>query len=113
MNEIDQEDAFDRQLRDATPYIDDTGFTARVLAKLPPPRRQQLSLRSVILVGITLLGSALAYVLSDGGRFVTVNVARVAQLPALWILFIAFGSGLLVTTGGQIAAISKSRDLQS
>jgi hypothetical protein len=113
MSEIDQADSLDRQLREIVPYIDDAGFTARVIAKLPPPRRRQLSMRAVIMVGITLLGSALAYVLSDGGRFVTVNLTRLAQLPMLWLLVIAFGSGLLVTAGGLIAAISKSRDLQS
>jgi hypothetical protein len=113
MDEMNQEDWLDRQLREAAPYIDDHGFSARVLAALPVPRRKQLSLRSVILIGITLLGSVLAYVLSDGGRFVSVNVARVASLPLLWLLLIAFGSGILVTGGGLIAAISKSRELQS
>ncbi len=38
MNEIKQEDWLDRQLREAAPYIDDEGFTARVLQQLPPPR---------------------------------------------------------------------------
>jgi len=113
MDEINQEDPLDRQLREAAPYIDDEGFTVRVMAKLPAPRHQQLSLRSVILVGITLLGCALAYVLSDGGRFLTVNIFRLASLPTLWLFAIAFGCGLLVTTVGFIAAISKSRDFQS
>ena len=113
MDDITQEDSLDRQLREAAPYIDDDGFTARVITKLPAPGRQQLSLRGVILIGITVLGSALAYVLSDGGRFVTVNVARFAELPAMWLLLVAFGSGLLVTAAGLVAAISKSRELQS
>ena len=113
MDEIEQEDVLDRQLREAVPYIDDAGFTAGVLAKLPAPRRRQLSLRGVILVGISILGSALAYVLSDGGRFVSVNLIRVALLPTTTILLLAFGSGLLVTAAGLIAAISKSRELQS
>jgi len=29
------DDTLDRQLREAAPYIDDEGFTARVMAKLP------------------------------------------------------------------------------
>ena len=113
MDETIQEDSLDRQLREAVAYIDDDGFTAGVIAKLPAPRRQQLSLRSVILIGITLLGCVLAYVLSDGGRFVTVNLVRLSSLPMLWLFAVAFGSGLLVTAAGLIAAISKSRELQS
>ncbi|MDQ2824976.1 MAG: hypothetical protein M3R29_05970 [Verrucomicrobiota bacterium] len=113
MDEKNQEDSLDRQLREAAPYIDDQGFSARVLAALPAPRRKQLSLRSVILIGITLLGSTLAYVLSDGGRFVTVKMVWLASLPTVLLLAVAFGSGILVTAGGLIAAISKSRELQS
>ncbi len=54
MDEKQQEDSLDRQLREAAPYIDDDGFTVRVLRQLPPPRRGRDSLRAVILLGITL-----------------------------------------------------------
>jgi hypothetical protein len=111
MDETIQEDSLARQLRDAAPYIDDGGFTARVLQHLPQPRRQRQSLRAVILLGITLLVSALAYVLSDGGRFVSINIERLATLPMLWLFALALGSGILVTTLGLLAAISKSREL--
>jgi hypothetical protein len=107
MDETTQEDWLDRQLREAAPYIDDDRFTARVLAVLPPPRAGHQSLRTIILVGLTALGSALAYTLSDGGRFVAVEMARLSMLPALWLYALAFGSGLLVMTGGLIAAMSK------
>jgi len=113
MDKNSQEDWLDRQLRDAAPYIDDGGFTARVLQRLPRPRRQRESLRAVILLGITLFASALAYVLSDGGRFISVNVERLATLPMLWLFTLALGSGILVTVAGLFAAISKSRELQS
>src|SRR5437867_5319059 len=36
----------DQQLRDAAPYIDDDGFTARVLQKLPAPGRQRQDRKS-------------------------------------------------------------------
>src|SRR6266536_1359498 len=81
MDEKQQEDSLDRQLREAAPYIDDDGFTVRVLRQLPPPRRGRDSLRAVILLGITLLASALAYVLSDGGRFLVIAMARLTALP--------------------------------
>ena len=113
MNEIEQEDWLDRQLRECAPYIDDAGFTARVLAKLPPPAQKRVSLRAAIILGLTVLGCALAYVLSDGGRFVTANVIRLSSLPTLWLLMLAVASGLLVSAGGMVAAISKSRELQS
>lgn len=113
MDEKNQEDWLGRQLREAAIYIDDNGFTTRVLQQLPQARRQRQSVRATILLGITLLASALAYVLSDSGRFVSLNVERLATLPVLWLFAIALGSGLLVTTLGLLAAISKTRDLQS
>src|SRR6266704_3805821 len=106
MDEKSQEDWLDRQLREAAPYIDDDGFTVRVLRQLPPPRRGRDSLRAVILLGITLLASALAYVLSDGGRFLVIATARLAALPTLWLFALAFVSGLLLMVGGIIAALS-------
>ena len=113
MNEISQEDPVARQLREATPYIDDNGFTARVLRRLPAPRRARRSLRGAILLAATLLASALAYLASDGGRFVVVAMERLATLPALWFFAFAFGSGILVMTAGAIAAIAKASELQS
>jgi hypothetical protein len=113
MNETQQEDWLDKQLRDAALYIDDAGFTVQVVAKLPAPRQKQVSLRGTILVLITLLGCVLAYVLSDGGSFVMANIARLATLPLLWLLALAFAIGILTAAGGLVAALSKSRELQS
>jgi hypothetical protein len=113
MDNISEEDQLDRQLRDAAPYIDDNGFTARVLQQLPAPRYALRSLRGAILLGITLLASVLAYVISDGGRFLVVAMARLTTLPAFWLLALAFGCGILVMAGGLVAAMSKTRELQS
>jgi hypothetical protein len=113
MSEIIEDDPLDRQLREAVPYIDDAGFTAQVLSKLPAPRRQPRSLRGVILIGIALLGSASAYVFSGGGKVVSENVAFLASLPTIWLLAVALVCGLLVTTGGLFAALSKAREMQS
>jgi hypothetical protein len=113
MEEKQQEDWLDRQLREAAPYIDDEGFTSRVLQQLPAPRRRRDSLRAVILLGITFLASALAYALSDGGRFLVVAMARLTTLPTLWLFALAFGSGIVVMAGGVLAAISKTRESQS
>jgi hypothetical protein len=59
MRQLNQEDWLDRELREAAPYIDDEGFTARVLQQLPPPRRGHDLLRAAILLGMTFLRACL------------------------------------------------------
>ena len=106
---MNQEDWLDRELREAAPYIDDEGFTARVLQQLPAPRRSHDLLRAVILLGTTFLASVLAYVISGGGRFVSETLERLAALPALWVFVLALASGLVIAAAGATAAISGSR----
>lgn len=103
------QDWLDRELREAAPYIDDEGFTARVLQQLPPLRRRHDLLRAVILLGMAFLASVLAYVVSGGGRFVSVTLERLAALPALWVFGLALASGLVIAAAGATAAISRSR----
>jgi hypothetical protein len=113
MDHVNQEDWLDQQLREAAPYIDDAGFTARVVQQLPPPRRGRDWLRAAILLGMTLLASALAYVASEGGRFIGMTLERLAALPALWVFLLALASGLAVTALGAAAAISRSQTLET
>jgi hypothetical protein len=113
MEQVNQEDWLDRELRESAPYIDDEGFTARVLQQLPPPRRRHELLRAAILLGMTLLASVLAYVVSGGGRFVSVTLERLAALPALWVFALALVSGLVIAAVGATAAISRDRTLQT
>ena len=113
MKQVNQEDWLDRELREAAPYIDDEGFTTRVLQQLPPPRRGHDLLRATILLGMTFLASLLAYVISGGGRFVSVTLERLAALPALWVFVLALASGLMIAASGTTAAISRNRDLQT
>jgi len=113
MEEVNQEDWLDKQLREAAPYIDDDGFTARVLQQLPPAGRRYDLLRAAILLGMTLLASVLAYVVSGGGRFVGVSIERLAALPALWVFVLALATGLVIAAVGAAAAVSKSRVLQT
>ena len=58
MNEQEPIDALDLLLREQDAYIDDHGFTCRVLVALP--RRRRLALRSVILLVAIVVGCALA-----------------------------------------------------
>jgi hypothetical protein len=113
MNQVNQEDWLDRQLREAAPYIDDEGFTARVLQQLPPPRRSHDLLRAAILLGMTFLASVLAYFVSGGGRFVSMSIERLASLPALWVFVLALASGLVISAVGATAALSKGRALET
>src|SRR5882672_11345170 len=113
MNQVNQEDWLDRELREAAPYIDDEGFTARVLQQLPPRQRGHDLLRAAILLGMTFLASVLAYVVSGGGRFVSITLERLAALPALWIFVLALVSGLVIAAVGATAAISRERGLQT
>ena len=103
------EDQLDRQLHEAAPYIDDAGFTATVVSKLPSVRRaRRLSMRGIILVAITALGSTIAYILSGRGRFVDEGVMWLANFPMWLLLIFAFGIGLVVGACAVIAAIRKT-----
>ena len=114
MNENEEMDLLDRRLREAAPYLDDAGFTRRVLQALPAPRRRGAeSFRAVILLGITLLGSALAYVLSDGARFVSEGLLKISAWSPLTVVLMALGAGILVTGFGVAAALAKSHELES
>jgi hypothetical protein len=113
MDEKSQEDWLDRRLHEAAPYIPDDGFTARVLQQLPARRRRAEFLRPLILVTMSALASAITYVLSDGGRFILVEMFKLTTIPTLWVFAFALTSGLLVMTGGIFAAMSKTNELQS
>jgi len=110
MDENLQEDWIDARLRDDASYIDDGGFTTRVVQKLPA-RRVRHSLRAVILLGVTVLASvvsAIAYLLSGGGWFIAEGVTRFALLPLPVIWLCAAGATALVMAGGLAAVMSKT-----
>ena len=108
-----QDDWLDRRLLEAAPYIEDDGFTARVLQHLPQPMRRMEFLRSFILVAMSALASALTYVLSDGGRFILVEMFRLTTIPTVWVVGFALASGMLVMAGGIFAAMYKTQQVQS
>ena len=104
MTEHHEDDWLDARLRDEAPYLDDTGFTARVMGQLPPRRRQSPWLRAAILVGITFIASVLAYVVSGGGVFLADAAAFVVAMPTLTVCALALCCGVLVTALGGYAA---------
>lgn len=110
IDEQPQFDPLDAMLREEAPYIDDAGFTARLVEQLPVPR-QRRSLRALIFVTVALIAAVLTYVLSGRGRFVDEVVARTAVTPLPLIYLVAIGIGLLVMSIGLMSAISKSRSV--
>ena len=69
------DDDIDRMLRASADYVDDAGFTERVLATLPPRRRR---LRPWILLGSAALGAFFAFVVTPGGELL-MNLASEAE----------------------------------
>ena len=59
MNPPDTHDSLDTLLREQDSYIEDNGFTARVIAALPP-RRRHAWVRPTLLLGATAIGYVLA-----------------------------------------------------
>ena len=59
MNEPPTDDSIDALLREEPGYIEDQGFTARVISALPP-RRRLAWFRPALILGATLLSLALA-----------------------------------------------------
>jgi hypothetical protein len=112
MNAMIDDETLDRQLREAAPYIDDEGFSARVMARLPAARREPRWLRAMILLGLTLLGSGIAYLLSGGGRFIREGVIQLSDFPIWLLLVFAFGCGLVVGAFAVIAAVRKTPEVR-
>jgi hypothetical protein len=106
---IDDE-TLDRQLREAAPYINDDGFTARVIARLPAARREPQWLRAMIVLGLALLGTGVAYLLSGG--VIRQGLIQMADFPIWLLLVFAFGCGLVVGAFAVIFAIRKTPEVR-
>lgn len=108
MEEKLQEDWLDAKLRDDAPYIDDAGFTSRVVHRLPA-RQVRRSYRAFILLGITLAASLAAFWLAGGTSLALDAYTNVAMLPVMWMWIFAAAAAVLVMAGGVAAALSRSR----
>ncbi|HEX8490805.1 MAG TPA: hypothetical protein VF626_07300 [Chthoniobacterales bacterium] len=108
MEEKVQEDWLEARLRDDAAYIDDAGFTSRVVQKLPA-RRVRRSYRAAILLLVTAVASAAAYLLSDGSWLIYERVAALAMMPVIQIWLYAAGLTVLLMVGGLAMAVSKTR----
>ena len=106
---IDDE-TLDRQLLEAVPYINDDGFTARVIARLPAAQREPQWLRGMIVLGLALLGTGVAYLLSGG--VIRQGLIQMADFPIWLLLIFAFGCGLVVGAFAIIFAIRKTPEVR-
>ena len=108
MDEKIQEDSLDARLRDDAPYIDDAGFTSRVVQKLPA-RQVRRSYRVFLLLGITLAACLAAFWLAGGTSFAIDTYANMAMMPVTWMWVTAAAAAIVVMAGGLAAALSRSR----
>jgi hypothetical protein len=108
MEEQLQDDPFDSRLRDEAPYLDDAGFTSRVVQKLPT-RHVRRSYRALILIGITLAACFAAYWLSGGTSLFVEGVTYVTMMPVTLILICVGAAAVLVMAGSLAAAYSRTR----
>ncbi len=106
-------DWLDAKLRDEMPYIDDAGFTAQVVNQLPAHRRASRSLRSSILIGVTLLACVVAYILTGRGELFADSAAFLVAMPFVTVCAIAGCCALVVTVLGAFAAITRQGNQQA
>jgi hypothetical protein len=98
----------DARLRDEAPYIDDAGFTSRVVQKMPA-RQVRRSYRAFILIGITLAACFAAYWLSGGTSLFFEGVSYVTMMPLTAIWLCVGAVAMLVMAGSLAAVYSRTR----
>jgi hypothetical protein len=81
MNGPEKDDGIDALLRDQNTYVDDGGFTARVIAALPRHHRR-FRLRSALLTGAAAVGAALAICWLPWGNLTLPHTSALLALDA-------------------------------
>jgi hypothetical protein len=108
MEEKLQEDWLDARLRDDAPYIDDAGFTSRVVHKLPAHHVRR-SYRAFILIGITLVACLAAFYFAGGTSLFVEGIAFVTMMPPRAMWFYIGTVAMLIMAGSLAAAYSRAR----
>ena len=80
---------------------------------LPVERREPQWLRAMIVVGLALIGTGMAYFLSGGGSLVRQGMVQMADFPIWLLLVFAFGCGLVVGAFAVIFAIRKTPEVRN
>jgi hypothetical protein len=105
---MDGEDWLDAKLRDEMPYIDDAGFTARVVQQMPVRKRASRKLRATVLLLATFIASVVAFVFA--GPSVVSATAFLFALKPVTIAILAGCIVMLLTVLGGSYALTKARD---
>lgn len=104
------DDLLDARLRDETPYLDDAGFTTRVMQQLPAQPSTVRSQRSFVIFFAALVSVVVAYFASGQAWFLRESMVNAAKMPPLMALACAVAVGMLFTVGGLWAALNRTRD---
>src|SRR6202008_2792138 len=104
------DDLLDARLRDETPYIDDAGFTARVMKQLPRRRVSWSTQRSFIILAATIISVVIAYFASGEGMFVHDAFARISGLPTMQLVLVILLCGTAMTIAGLWTAFIRRHD---
>ena len=109
---IDDE-TLDRQLREAVPYINDDGFTARVIAEVAgsAARAAMAACNDCRWPGVTRNRSRLLPFRWRSASFVE-GMIQMADFPIWLLLVFAFGCGLVVGAFAVIFAIRKTPEVR-
>jgi hypothetical protein len=79
------------------------------MQQLPAPTASR-SQRHVILMGVAIIASLVAYLVSGGGTFLADAAAFLVAMPLVTVCAIAGISALVVMIFGTTAAMSKARE---
>jgi hypothetical protein len=96
-NLSEEKDPLDTLLREGSAYIDDGGFTGRVIQSLPR-RRWRFAWRQSFLLGVTIIGSALALFWLPWENLPTLDLPLHSlsfQILFPWILVLVVVSSLI------------------
>ena len=105
-----QEDWLDAKLREEMPYIDDAGFTARVMQQLPAQRASSFPLRASILMVAAVIASLTAFL--GAGDYVLDSAAFLVAVPMQLLLIFILAASMLVMIAGGTFAFLKARDVR-
>ena len=99
---MSEHDPLDRWLReDAARKLADEGFTARVMASLPAPRRVRTGwFKPALVLGSTMLGSVLAIAFAPAGTSLVqgfIDITRTHALTSSALTGIAICAGLWIS----------------
>jgi hypothetical protein len=104
------DELLDARLREEMLYIDDDGFTARVMQQLPSRPSSIQMQRSFVILGAAILSVIVAYFASGEGMFVRQIFTWLTLLPPLQLLTLLVVSGVSALGAGLWAALARVRD---